>query len=120
MAVCYRDNDRLNGRQPRWEGAPVVLDEYAHEALQRTQKSAMNHIGLVLPAVLTDVGEPKALREVEVELNGRALPQAANGIANVDVDFWTIEGAAALIYLERQASPVEGPAERIRRQLPLV
>ena len=45
------------------------------------------------------VVEVEALGQVEVELHGGALPLAADGVEDLDVDLGAVEGAAALVHL---------------------
>ena len=52
--------------------------------------------------VLADVGQVEALRRVRVELDGRALPLAAERVGDVDVDLRSVESAP------RSARRVEG------------
>ena len=50
------------GASQKREGAGVVLDEHAEEALHRAEERAMHHDGLVQFAVFALVGELEALR----------------------------------------------------------
>ena len=53
--------------------------------------------GVVSRAIL----EVEALRQLEVELNGRALERPAERIANLDVDLGAVERAVARVQLPR-------------------
>ena len=85
----------LHGREPQGEGAGVVLDEDAEEAFDRAEERAVHHDGLVHLAVFADVFELEARGEVEVELHGGELPQAAEDVDELDVDLGAVEGGFA-------------------------
>ena len=80
----------------------------------------MDHDGLVRLSILTDIAELKPFRIVEVHLNGRALPGSAKGVLDLNVDFWSVEGAAPLIQMEGDPPALERPLQRICREDPLV
>src|SRR5262249_41962401 len=69
LAIGDRQNSRLHRSEPHGEGAGVVLDQDAEEALDRAEQRAMDHERLMLSAVLGDVFEAEAARQSEVELN---------------------------------------------------
>ncbi len=79
-----------SGNAPR-----VVLDKHAEEALDRPEERAVHHHGLMALAVFADVLELEARGKVEVELNGRELPEAAENVDELEVDFGAVEGAFA-------------------------
>ena len=55
----------------------------------------MDHDGAVLLAVLSGVLQFKPLRQLAVQLDGAALPGAAQGIGQMEVQLGAIEGAVA-------------------------
>ena len=57
----------------------------------------MNHVRSVGLAVFANIGHVKAFRQVEVKLNGRALPRAANNIFNFHIDLRAVESSAAFV-----------------------
>ena len=87
----------LHGREPHGKLAGEVLDEDADEALDGTEAHAVQHDGALLGTVGVDVLEVEVLRHLEVELHGAALPGAAEGVLQVEVDAWAVEGAVALV-----------------------
>ena len=97
VEVLFADGHEadLHGREPEGEGSGVVLDEDAEEALDGAEQRAVDHDGLVALAVFADVLELEALGQVEVELNGGELPQAAQHVDELDVDLGTVEGGFA-------------------------
>ncbi len=78
----------------------------------------MDHVGLVLLAVVADIDEVEALREVEVELHGAELPRPAERVLDLHVDLRAVECAAAFIDFVGHAFLVEGVAKRLRGLLP--
>ena len=62
--------------------------------------------------------EVEALGQVEVALDGRALPLAADGVGDLDVDLRPVEGAAALVHLVVPPLALECSLERLGRRLP--
>ena len=107
MAVGDRQDDRLHRRQPGREAARVVLDQDPGEALHRAEQGAVDHhrpVGIVVGA---GVGEVEALRHLEVELAGAALPGAAERVGDVEVDLRPVEGTVAGVQLVLAALAVE-------------
>src|SRR5215472_17625974 len=51
----------------------------------------MNHDRLMALSVFADVFEAEARRQIEVELDGRELPEAAQDIDQLDVDLGAVE-----------------------------
>ena len=62
--------------------------------------------------------EVEALGQVEVALDGRALPLAADGVGDLDVDLRPVEGAAALVHLVVPPLALERLDQPGRRLLP--
>ena len=104
VTVCNGNHNCLNRSKPNGECPAVVLDEDADEALERTKEGTVDHVWLVLLTVLADVCQSEALRQVEVELHGRTLPEAAYGVTDVHVNLGPVERATALVNLERHAA----------------
>jgi len=108
MALADGDEADLDGGEPEGECAGVVLDEDAEEALDGAKEGAVDHDGLMALAVFTDVFELEAGGEVEVELDGGKLPEAAEDVDEFEVDFGAVEGGFSLDGLEGNALAVEG------------
>ncbi len=72
-----------------------MLDEDAEEALDGAEEGAVDHDGLMQFAVFAFVGEIETGGEVEVELDGGELPEAAEDVDELDVDFGAVEGGFA-------------------------
>ena len=86
-----------HGGEPRRELTRVVLDEDADEALDGAEAHAVQHDGALLGAVGVNVLEVEVQRHLEVELDGAALPGAAERVLQVEVDLGAVEGAIALV-----------------------
>ena len=63
----------------------------------RAQHHPVDHDGAVLLAVLAGVLQLKALRQLAVQLDGAALPGAAQGVGQMEVQLGAVEGAVALV-----------------------
>ena len=77
----------------------IVLDQDADEALHRAADRAMHHHRRLLRTVGVDVERAEALRQVEVDLRGAALPVAADRIAQHIFELRPVERAFARIDL---------------------
>jgi hypothetical protein len=88
IEVPFRDGDGdgLHRREPWREGARVVLGQHADEAFDRAEQRAVDHHRSLSRPVGGCVLEAEALRQVEVELDGRHLPGAPDGVACLDRD----------------------------------
>ena len=74
----------LLGGQPQRKRPGKMLDQHAHEPLQRTQRGPMDHhrpMGLVVGADVFQ-GEPFGAGQVVVELHGAQLPFAAQAVGD--------------------------------------
>ncbi len=124
VAVRQRQHRRLHGRQPHRERAGVVLDQQRHEPLEAAEDGAVDDHRPVLGVVRARVLQVEALRHLVVELDRRALPLAADGVGDVEVDLRAVEGAVALVdrvglagrsRARASARPRRGPRSRSRR-----
>ncbi len=95
MLLGHGQDLDLAGGQPGGELALVLLDEHADEALEGAKAGAVNHDWALLGAVGVGVLELKALGQLEVELDGAALPGTAQAVLQVEVDLGAVEGAVA-------------------------
>ena len=75
----------------------IVFDNNTHEPLQTTVASSVEHDGSMPVAIRTHILQAESLRHREVELDGPALPRTLQDVANVEIDFRTIECAIASI-----------------------
>ena len=102
----------MHRRQPHREGAGVVLNQHAEEALHRAEQCAVDHQRAVARAVGCHVFEFEPLRQVEVELHGRELPGAANGINQLDINLGPVENRLAFHAFEGNVHPSERVHQR--------
>ena len=82
----------LNWGKEGWEGTAEVLGDDADESFNRTEDDAVEHDRHDLLAVLVNVVAVESLWEVDVKLDGAALPGSAHAVLEFEVEFWTIEG----------------------------
>ena len=80
----------------------------------------MHHQRLMALAVLADVLQAKALGQGEVELHGRELPQAADGVHQLDVDLGAVERSFAGNGFVLDVAALQSVLQRTLRQLPLI
>ena len=76
-----------------------MLNEHSGKALERTERSAVNHHGHLLGVVLGCVFELEAGGQVIVDLDSAQLPTAADGILDHEVELRTIERSLAILNL---------------------
>ena len=74
-----------------------MLNQNAEEPFNGAEQRAVQHNRLVLFAVFADIGNVKTLRQVHVDLNCAALPFAADGVAEDEFQFRTVESALAFV-----------------------
>jgi hypothetical protein len=120
VVAVHRDADDLDRRQPGREGAGVVLDQHADEALDRAELRRVDHHRLLPGAVGRLVLQPEALGLVEVVLDGRHLPGAADGVLGLDRHLGPVEGGAARVGHELQAGVDAGLAQHLGRGVPVL
>src|SRR5271167_4626722 len=71
-------------------------------------------------AVLSDVLQPETLRQGEIELHGRELPQAADRVYQLDVDLRPVERGLTGDQLVLNVAPLQCQLKRALCQLPLI
>lgn len=76
-----------------------MLNQNTDEALDGAKAHAVQHDGALLGAAGVYVLQVKVERHLEVELDGTALPSAAERVLQVEVDLGAVEGAVALVDL---------------------
>ena len=118
--VLNRDDRALHRREPQREMTRVMLEQDAEEALDGSEQRAMNHDRLLLRAGVIDEVQVETLRKLEIDLDRRHLPCAADGVARLHGDLRSVEGAATLVEHEFEVAALSGEAERVGRRLPLL
>src|SRR6266478_5373748 len=106
-----RADFHLHRREPQREGARVVFDQDAEEALDGAEQRAVHHERLMLGAVFADVLQAEARGEIEIELHGGELPGTADRVDELDVDFRAVERAFAYHLFERNVHALHGVSE---------
>eukprot|EP00968_Pinguiococcus_pyrenoidosus_P015053 scaffold1384_cov256-Pinguiococcus_pyrenoidosus.AAC.6 len=89
----------LLGGEPQRQVSGSRFDEHAEEALNGAEDGPVDHDRALPLGFGGDVLHVEALGEVEVALDGRALPRAADGILNLDVNLGAVEGTATIVHL---------------------
>ncbi len=74
-----------------------MLNEDADEPLEAAEDGTVDDDGRLLRVVPVGVGELEPAGELEVELDGGALPLAAERIDDVEVELGAVEGAVAMV-----------------------
>ena len=120
MPLGDRDRLDLDRREPRGEGAGVVLDEHAEEALQGAELGRVDHHRLVLGAVGAVVLELEARRLVEVVLDGRHLPGPADRVACLHRDLRAVERGPARVGHQLEAGGDGDVLEHLGGHLPVL
>ena len=92
-----RKNLDLAWAQPDRELTFVVLGQNTNEALKRTKASAVNHDWLLLGTVGVNVLKLEVVRQLEVKLDGTALPRSAEAVGQMEVNLRTVERTVALV-----------------------
>ena len=72
-----------------------MLDQDADKALHRAEDRAVQHDRGVAAAVLADIGGAEPPRHLEIELQGAALPVAAERVAQDEFELRPVERALA-------------------------
>ena len=92
-----------------------MLDQDTDETLDGTEYHAVDHDRTMLLAVCSDVLQFKTLRQLEVKLNGTALPGSSQMQSyQMEVDLRTVECAVALVYYIRQTQLIQSALEAPR------
>src|SRR5262249_47892670 len=85
-AVRDRQNDRLNRREPDREGAGEMSDQKAEDPLKRPKNRAVHNDGLMRFVARADVFKAEPLRQIEINLNRRKLPQSFDRVHDLEID----------------------------------
>src|ERR1700722_13278346 len=95
LSVGNSHHHGLYRGQPSRQFAGMVLDQNPDKTLQRPKHCPVQHHRGVLLAVFAYVGRAKARWEVEVHLQGAALPVAPNGISQHELELGPVKRAFA-------------------------
>ena len=92
VAVGDRQHDRLIGASQSGKRPGVVLDQDRDEPLEAAENRPMDDDRPMLGVVGAGVFQIESLRHLVVELDRRALPLAADGVGDVEVNLRPVEG----------------------------
>ena len=90
LAIDWEDVD-LDWGKEGWEGTAEVFGDDADESLNGAKDDAVEHDRHDLLTILVYVVAVEPLWEVDVKLNGSALPGSAHAVLEFEVELWTIE-----------------------------
>ena len=96
-----------------------MLDQSTAESFQRAKHGAVHHDHFLPITVGSDEVYIEAIRQVQVDLNGRTLPFAADGVIELDVDLRCVEYSTTLIDLIVHVPLLHGVFQRARGKSPL-
>ena len=116
--ISNRNTHNLVWRQPCGERTRVVLEQHAEETLDRAEECTVDHHRTLLRTVRGGVGQVKALRKVEVQLDGRHLPGATDGVACLHRNLRAIESGAGRVRNQLKARLLRHRLENARGTLP--
>ena len=97
LSVSDVQYDGLNRRQPDREATGKMLDQHTEEPLQGTEQRPVDHDRLMFPAVFANIVYLKAFRQVEIHLDGGALPGTAQDVLNFYIDFRPVKSPVSFI-----------------------
>ncbi|MOA19847.1 hypothetical protein D3C78_1402540 [compost metagenome] len=97
-----------------------MLDEDTDETLEGTEHCTVQHHRVLATVVLADILGTEANRQVEVELQGTALPDSPQAILQRELDLRTVEGTFARLQLPRQTGVVQRGLQRSLGAIPQV
>ena len=97
-----------------------MLNQDTDETLDGTEYHAVDHDRAVLLAVCSHVLQFKTLGQLEVQLNGSALPGTANAVYQMEINLRAIERAVALIYYIRHTQLVQSVSKACCSHLPVL
>ena len=86
MPVGDGQHGGLDGRQPQRKGPGVVLDQHGDEPLETAENGPVDDDRPMLGVVGPDIFQVEPLRHLVVELDRGALPLAADGVGDVEID----------------------------------
>ena len=105
------EDPRLDWRKPSRESPAVILGEDADEALNRAKDDPVEHNRLDLLPVLVDVIAAEAMGEVDVKLDGPALPGSVHRVLQLEVELRPVEGPVAGVNLVFVARMLAGSSQ---------
>src|SRR3990172_10420517 len=90
------------------------------ESLQRAHQRPVDHDGLMLHAIFSNIGERESLREVKVNLDRGALPCAVQNVLDLDVYLRSIENPFSGVNLIGKPLHLQGLTQGCGRLFPVL
>ena len=105
--------------KPGWECTCKVLDQDTDETLNRTVNNTVDHNRTMFLSVCSCVFQFESLRQLEVKLDGTALPRSSDGVFQMEVDLRSVECSVSFIYYIRQSQIIQCTSQCFRSHLPV-
>src|SRR5438876_4696082 len=90
----------------------VMLDEDAGEAFERAEHGAVDHYRHGLLTVRRDIEGAEPPRQIEIDLDGAALPVPPDGVAQHIFELRPVEGALSRVQLIAEAGSLNRALQR--------
>lgn len=87
-----------------------MLDQHTNEPFQGSHQGTVDHDWLMFGAVNAGITHLKPLGQIEVDLNGGALPGTSQLILDLDIDLGPVKDTLARVDLILQLLFSPGPA----------
>src|SRR5699024_11069643 len=98
MFVGNGQHLHLYRSQPGWESSSEVLDQDTDKSLDRTEYHTVDHDRSVLLSVCSCILQFKPQRQLEVKLDGSALPGSSDGVFQMEINLWSVESSVSFVY----------------------
>ena len=118
--VGDRQNFYLYRCKPGRECTCEVLDQDSDETLNGTVNNTVDHDRTMFLSVSSCVFQFESLRQLEVKLDGTALPRSSDGVFQMEVDLRAIKCAVAFVDYIVKAKVIECAAETFGCYLPVL
>ena len=118
--VGDRQNFYLYRCKPGRECTCEMLDQDSDETLNGTVNNTVDHDRTMFLAVSSCVFQFESLRQLEVKLNGTALPGSSDGVFQMEVDLRSVECAVAFVDYVVKSKVIECSAESFGCYLPVL
>ena len=97
-----------------------MLDQDSDKSLDRSKCYTVDHDRTVFLTICSCVFQFESLRQLEVKLDGTALPRSSDGVFQMEVDLRAIECAVAFVDYIVKAKIIECAAETFGCYLPVL
>ena len=87
----------LDRSQPQWEIASTIFNQNTKETLDGAKDGTVYHDWLLADTFGRDIFQTKAVGQVKIALNSRALPLSSNSVTDLQVNLGSVECPATLV-----------------------